>query len=120
MKIAITSKGKDLNSEVDPRFGRTAWFLVIDTESGEYEALDNQQNMSSAQGAGIQAGEKVASAGVDAVLTGHCGPKAFRTLNAAGIKIFVGVGGTVEDALNDFKAGKYNETERPDVQGHWM
>ena len=120
MKVAVTTSGKDLSAEVDPRFGRAAGYLIVDTETGEYEYVDNQQNMQAAQGAGVQAGQTVANIGVEAVLTGNCGPKAFMTLNAAGIKIYVGVSGTVAEAIEQLKAGKLQSTDGANVGGHWM
>ena len=119
MKIAITSQGEGLDSEVDPRFGRGRFFIVMDTGSGALEAVDNNQNLNLAQGAGIQAAETVARLDVEAVLTGHCGPKAFRALSAAGIKVYAGAGGTVGQAVEKFKKGELALAEGPDVEGHW-
>ncbi len=119
MKIAVTSQGRTLNDGVDPRFGRTQTFLVVDTDSGEFEAVDNKQNLDAAQGAGIQAARLVGEHGAEAVITGHCGPKAFRTLAAAGIKVVVGAEGTVAEALEKFKAGDLKPADDADVEGHW-
>lgn len=119
MKIAITSQGKDMESEVDPRFGRTKFFIVIDTATGEFSAVDNVQNLNAAQGAGIQAGANVVSLGVEAVITGHVGPKAFATLKAGGVKIYTGSTGTVADAMVQFKSGMLKQAESADVEGHW-
>jgi len=120
MKIAVTSQGQDAGAAVDPRFGRAKWFLVMDTDSGAVEAVDNKQNLEAAQGAGIQAAQTVAGLGVGYVLTGHCGPNAFRTLAAAGIEVIVNVKGTVADALAGFKAGELKPTDDADVEGHWV
>lgn len=119
MRIAITSQGTDLNSEVDPRFGRGKWFIVYDTETDGFEAKSNDQNINLPQGAGIQAAQNVAETGAEALLTGHCGPKAFDTLSAAGIKVVVGVSGLVKDAVEKFKTGEIKATDSPDVEGHW-
>jgi len=119
MKIAITALGGTLDSQVDPRFGRAKCFLIVDTETSEVEVVDNQQNVNAAQGAGIQAGQLVGECGVKAVLTGHCGPKAFRTLEAAGIDVHVGVEGLVSEAIEQFKAGKLSASKGADVDGHW-
>jgi predicted Fe-Mo cluster-binding NifX family protein len=119
MKIAITSSGESLESRVDPRFGRAAKFIVLDTESGEIQATDNIQNLNAAQGAGIQAAEAVFRLGVESVVTGHCGPKAFQALTAAGIKVYTGAQGTVEEAIEAFKAGNLSAAESADVEGHW-
>ena len=120
MKIAVTSQGPDLNSQVDPRFGRAKHFIVVDTETEGFSAHDNTQNLNAAQGAGIQAGRTVADLGVEAVVTGNVGPKAFATLQAANIKIFLTTSGTVKEALAQFKAGELKDTSKANVDGHWM
>ena len=119
MKIAITAISKDLSSNVDPRFGRAKVFIVADTDTGAFTAHDNAQNLNAAQGAGIQAGETVARLGAQAVITGNIGPKAFRVLNAAGIKVYLAGEGTVSDAVRRFKAGELKETSTANVEGHW-
>lgn len=119
MKLAVTSQGTGLDSPVDPRFGRARYFVVVDADSGEFSAHDNAQNLNAAQGAGIQSGQTVARLGVQAVLTGHVGPKAFTTLTAAGIAIYTGVSGTVREAVEQFKQGKLANATQADVQGHW-
>jgi len=98
MKIAITSTGKDLDAQVDPRFGRCQFFLIVDTDTMEYEALENEQ-AEARGGAGIQAGQFMAERGVKAVLTGNCGPNAFQALSAADIEIFTGVSGVTKEAI---------------------
>lgn len=120
MKTAVTSQGKDLNSVMDPRFGRCRWFILVDTETGQYQAVSNDQNLSAPQGAGIQAAETVSRLGVQAVITGHCGPKAFKVLQAAGIKVYTGAQGTVGEILHKFKNGMFDEAGAADVEGHWM
>ena len=120
MKIAVTSQGQDVGAQVDPRFGRAKWFLVVDTDSGEVEVANNTQNLEAAQGAGIQSARNVATLGAACVLTGHCGPNAFRTLSAAGIQIYLGVKGTVAEAVEQFKAGQLKPTDNADVEGHWV
>jgi predicted Fe-Mo cluster-binding NifX family protein len=120
MKLAITSQGTDLNSPVDPRFGRAKFFILLDSESNQFSAVDNSLNLNALQGAGIQAGKNVVDLGVDAVITGHVGPKALATLHSAGIKIYTGASGTVAEALDQFKGGKLKLSDTPDVQGHWM
>ncbi len=119
MKIAITSSGNALDSQVDPRFGRAAKFIVYDMETGEYEAKDNNQNLNAPQGAGIQAAQAVCGFGVTSVLTGHCGPKAFQTLSAGNVKIYTDVQGTVKDAIEAFKTGRLSVANSADVEGHW-
>ena len=119
MKIVVTSKGKTLESQVDPRFGRAANFVLIDTDTGAFEGHDNAQNLNAAQGAGIQAAETVSRLGAEAVITGHCGPKAFRTLRAAGVHVVVAAQGTVAQAVEAFQTGKLKPAESADVEGHW-
>lgn len=119
MKIAITSKGKDLEAEVDPRFGRARYLILYDTDGDSYSALDNSEGQNAAQGAGIQAGQNVANAGAAALITGNCGPKAFSVLASAGVKVYIGANGTVRQALEAYKAGDLSPADSPNVQGHW-
>jgi predicted Fe-Mo cluster-binding NifX family protein len=119
LKIAITSKGKSMDAEVDPRFGRARYLIVFDTESGSLDALDNQEGIDAAQGAGIMAGQAVASSGAEALITGNCGPKAFNVLRSAGIKVYIGASGTVRQAIEAHDAGELSPAEAPNVQGHW-
>ena len=119
MKIAITSQGTTLDSQVDPRFGRGGYFIIFDTETGEYEAADNSQNVNAMQGAGIQAAANVSQLGVKVLLTGHCGPNAYQALKASGIQVVTGVSGTVSEVVEQFKEGKLKIADQSDVQGHW-
>jgi len=119
MKVAVCSAGDTLDSSLDPRFGRCACFVIVDNETFEATAVPNPGAMS-AQGAGIQAAQNVAQLGVDAVLTGHVGPNAYRALSAGGVTVYTGVGGTVEQALEELKAGKLSPADSEDVEGHWV
>jgi len=119
MKIAFTTSGEDLKSPLDSRFGRAAKFLIYDLDSTAFEVVDNQQNLNAAQGAGIQSAETVARLGAKTLVTGHCGPKAFRVLNAAGIKIFNSSAPTVAEALEEYRAGKLVQAASADVESHW-
>ena len=119
MKIIITSEGSSLESQVDPRFGRAKHFILVDTDSGEFSAHDNALNLNAPQGAGIQAAQTVARLGSEAVLTGHVGPKAFTTLQAANVAVYTGVSGTVKEAIEQFKSGRLTTAAKADVQGHW-
>ena len=120
MKIAVTAQGTDLDADVDPRFGRSRYFLVVDTETQEVSVVDNEVNLNASQGAGIQAGKKVVELGVQAVITGHVGPKAFATLQAGNIDIYNGATGTVADAIEQFNTGKLQRAQSADVKGHWV
>ncbi len=117
MKIAVSSMGTDLNAQVDPRFGRCQYFIVVDPDTMEFEAVENSGAMS-AGGAGIATGQLVAGKGAGAVLTGNCGPNAFNVLEAAGIKVMTGVSGTVQDAVEGYKSGKYQVSSQPNVAPH--
>ncbi len=119
MKIAFTIKGNDLDADVDPRFGHAANFLIIDTEAGSYETISNEQNLNLGSGAGIQSAEIIVRHKAEVVLTGHCGPNAFRTLTVAGVKLVIGVEGDVKQALDKFKNGEYQSAQTADVEGHW-
>jgi len=119
MKIAVTSKGSSLDSEVDPRFGRAAYILIVDSETFEFEALDNQENVNAFKGAGIQAAAMVSEKGAEVLLTGYCGPNAFKTLNAANVKVANDAAGSVEDAVKAFNEGKMTFADGANVDGHW-
>jgi predicted Fe-Mo cluster-binding NifX family protein len=117
MRVAVSSTGNSLDSQVDPRFGRCQVILVVDTETLNVEALSNA-SIGVAHGAGVGAAQVVASKGIDAVITGSVGPNAFRALNAASIKIYTGVNGTVRDAVERLNRGEITETAGPTVGGH--
>lgn len=119
MKIAVTAKGKLLTDAVDPRFGRAPYILIVDTETLEFEALDNSANVNAFKGAGIQAATMVADKGAQVLLTGYCGPNAFRTVEAAGIKVVSDVVGTVREAIETFKGGRVAYSTGPNAEGHW-
>jgi len=112
--------GQDLESKVDPRFGRANWFIVVNTKTGDYQVVSNEQNLNVGQGAGIQSAENISRYGVEAVITGNCGPKAFKTLGAAGIQVYCGAEGTVSEVLEKLKSGKLNVAAEANVQGHWI
>lgn len=119
MKIAITSTGKTLDAQVDQRFGRAQLFLILDTETDEIKVVDNQQNLNAAQGAGIQSAETVINQEIEVLITGHCGPNAYRTLQAAGVKIVTDAQGTVGQMVEKFKKGELGYAQDADVPGHW-
>jgi predicted Fe-Mo cluster-binding NifX family protein len=118
MKIAVTTSGNDLTAPVDPHFGRCPQYLVVDTETMEFEVLRNTA-VGSAHGSGIAAAQLVASRGVKVILTGNVGPNAYSALSASGVKIVTGVSGTVGDAVKRFNTGEYRSTGGPSVGGHF-
>jgi predicted Fe-Mo cluster-binding NifX family protein len=118
MKICITSQGANLDSNVDPRFGRCQYFIFVDTDTLEFEATQNP-NLEAMGGAGIQSGQLVAGKQVKAVLTGNVGPNAFQTLQAAKIDIITGVAGTVRQAIEMYKKGDVTPTQSPSVNSKY-
>ncbi len=118
MKIAVTSVGPETASQVDPRFGRAACFVLVDTETLEFQPVENA-GAAAGGGAGVNAAKAVIDAGAEAVLTGNCGPNAERALKAAGIKLYTGVSGTVAEAVERFKEGKLIEACGPSVPSHF-
>ena len=119
MKVVITAEGKELSSEIDLRFGRAQWLIVVDSETGDFEAHDNAVNLNAVQGAGIQTGQNIANLGVEAVITGNVGPNAFKTLSAAKVRVFLSKASTAQDALDLFREGKLQEVTEANVEGHW-
>ncbi len=120
MKVVITSQGKEISDAVDPRFGRARYFILADTESGEFQTHDNTQNLNAMQGAGVQSAKNVADLGAEAVITGNVGPKAFATLKAGGIRIYLAPEATAEEAMKMFNEGKLESADDANVEGHWM
>ena len=118
MKIAISASTQDLSSPVDPRFGRCPYYIFIDPETMQFEAVENP-NVASPSGAGIQAAQFIANKGATALLTGSCGPNAFQTLQAAGVEVIVGITGTVEEAAQQYKSGQFQATAQPNVPSHF-
>lgn len=118
MKIAVTSTGPTLDDNVEARFGRCPYFLIIDTDTLEIEPIQNP-NISLGGGAGIQSAQMMAEKGVSSVLTGNCGPNAFRVFGAAGINVVTGVTGRVRTAVEQFKAGSLSQASEPNVQSHY-
>lgn len=119
MKICVTSQGPELSSAVDPRFGRAPYFIIYDEETESFEAIDNQQNVNAAGGAGVQSATTVAQTGCEWVISGHMGPRAMSVLQAANVKVAVGATGTVEEALSTFREGGLQQADAADVQSRW-
>jgi predicted Fe-Mo cluster-binding NifX family protein len=117
--VVFTTSGESLDSPLDSRFGRAPKFLVYDLDTDTFRVIDNRQNLNAAQGAGIQSAEAVVRSGAACLVTGHCGPKAFRVLAAAGIRIFPTDAPTVAAALERYRAGALAEARTADVDGHW-
>jgi predicted Fe-Mo cluster-binding NifX family protein len=118
MKICITATNEELDSQIDPRFGRCTYFIIFDSETKKFKSISNISN-AAAHGAGIQAAQTVRDEGAEVVITGNVGPNAFQALSAAGIKIVTGASGTIEKVINRFEKGMLKEVKSPTVGGHF-
>lgn len=112
MKIAISATGDTMDGYVDPRFGRAAGFIIYHMETGEYSFIDNAKNLNAAQGAGIQAAQCVVEAKAGAVITGYCGPKAYKVLESSGVKIYVCGKLSIREAIEKFRNSELTEQEK--------
>ena len=118
MKVAVSSNGEDLNAQLDPRFGRCAYFLVVDPDNMSFEAFENKSAVQGG-GAGIQAAQFLASKRVEVVITGNCGPNAVQTFSAAGVELFVGQAGIIKEVVEKFKNGHLKPTSEATVDSHF-
>ena len=117
MKICVTSNGPTMDASVDPRFGRCQYFVFVDSETMEHEAMPNP-GIGASSGAGIQAAQTVADKGVGVVITGQVGPNAIQTLGATNISIVTGASGTVSDAIEQYKSGGLQQSGSPTVPAY--
>lgn len=120
MKIAVPTTGTSLDAPLDPLLGRAHRFIVVDPDLATFSVHDNDHNVNVMQGAGIQAADVISQLGADVVITGHCGPKAFRALQAAGIQVVIGATGTVREAVTLFQKGELKPATMVDVERHWV
>jgi predicted Fe-Mo cluster-binding NifX family protein len=118
MKICVSATANSLDAPVDPRFGRCQYFLIVDSETMQFEAVPNMAS-GAMGGAGIQAAQIIASKGVKVLITGNVGPNAFQALSAAGIQIITGAYGTVREAVEKYKKGELKGISAPTVGGHF-
>jgi predicted Fe-Mo cluster-binding NifX family protein len=118
MKIAISATAGNLDTTLDPRFGRCPYFVILDSETMQFETIPNIA-LSAVGGAGIQAAQVVASKGVKVLITGNVGPNAFQALSATGIKVVTGAFGTVREVVEKYKHGELKDTSAPTVRGHF-
>ena len=119
MKLAFPTEGSDLSATIYSSFGRSPAFLVVDSETQSMERVDNTQNLNAAQGAGIQSAQNVVEAGATGLMTKHCGPKAFRVLNASKVAVYLTDVATIQKALAEYQAGTLTATDGANVEGHW-
>jgi predicted Fe-Mo cluster-binding NifX family protein len=120
VKVAFTTSGESLEAPLESRFGRAPKFLIYNTDTKDTGVLDNEKSLNAAHGAGIQAAETIARSGVDCLVTGHCGPKAFQALSVAGIRVYHCDAVTVAKALEAFQAGTLEVAKSANVAGHWL
>ena len=119
MKIAVTCEGTDLDAPVDARFGRAAYILIVDSETLDFEVLDNKENVNALKGAGIQAATMVNDKGGEVLLTGFCGPNAFKAMSAANIGVANDASGSVREAVTAYLDGKLPLADKANVEGQW-
>ena len=119
MKIAVTSTGVDLEAQVDPRFGRAAYILIVDSETFAFDILDNKENVNALKGAGIQAARMISDKKAEVLLTGFCGPNAFKVLRVANIGVASNTEGSVRDAVKAYLDGKLPLSDKANVEGQW-
>jgi predicted Fe-Mo cluster-binding NifX family protein len=117
MKICVTATANTLNAQIDPRFGRCSYLIIVDSETMQFEAIPNMA-AGATGGAGIQAAQTITKKDVKLVITGNVGPNAFGALSAANIEIMTGASGTVKEAIEKYKKGELHKTGSPTVGGH--
>ncbi|MEW6375888.1 MAG: NifB/NifX family molybdenum-iron cluster-binding protein, partial [Thermodesulfobacteriota bacterium] len=117
MKIAVSATGKDLNCQIDPRFGRCQYFVFVDPETMEFEVFENEGLMAMG-GAGVQAAQLIVQRGATVLITGNLGPNAASALSASGIKVYLVPGGTVKDVIEGYRAGSLREASGATVPPH--
>jgi predicted Fe-Mo cluster-binding NifX family protein len=118
MKILLTASSPNIESNIDPRFGRGAYLIVVDTDTLEWQSHPNP-GVNAAGGAGTQAAQLAANQQVQAVISGDFGPNAYNALQAAGIDMYLyGTSSTVKEAIEQFKAGKLESVSAPTGRGH--
>jgi predicted Fe-Mo cluster-binding NifX family protein len=118
MKICVSATANNLEAQLDPRFGRCLYLVIVDSETMQFEAIPNMA-AGATGGAGIQAAQTTVDKGVKVVITGNVGPNAFGALSAAGIEIVTGASGTVREVVEKFKKGEFRKTGAPTVGGHF-
>ena len=118
MKIAVSAIGSSIDTEIDPRFGRSRYFIVVDPDTMQFEALDNTGAMAR-DGAGVFTAQMICDKDIEVVLTGNCGPNAFQVLSAAEVKVVTGISGNVKNAIQIFLSGKQQVASQPNVPGHF-
>ena len=120
MKICVSAVSEGLDAQIDPRFGRAPYFVLVEAKGNEIGAVESIPNPAAGAvgGAGIQASQLIVSKGVEALITGNVGPNAFGVLNQSKVKVVTGVGGmSVKDAVTRFLNGELGQTQGPTAPG---
>jgi predicted Fe-Mo cluster-binding NifX family protein len=117
MKVCVSAVSNSLDAQLDPRFGRCAYFIILETETMQFEAVPNASQDASG-GAGIQAAQVIVNKGAKVLIAGNVGPNAFQALSAAGVAIITGASGTVRQVVEQFKQGELKPTGAPTVGEH--
>ena len=117
MKVVVSATDQSIDAPMDQRFGRAPWFVLVDSETGEWSAHANAA-VESGHGAGIEASRTVAGLGAEAIITGDVGPNAHRTLQAAGIPVYSARGTTVREAVTALGEGSLPQLMGPSTAGH--
>ncbi|MBN1970435.1 MAG: dinitrogenase iron-molybdenum cofactor biosynthesis protein [Candidatus Delongbacteria bacterium] len=110
MKIAFTVNESKESTLFDKRFGRAGAIAIYDTENKKIEFHNNLQNQNAAQGAGIQAAQNIIDLGVSALVTGNCGPKAFKVLSQSNIIIYNCNSNSLIEAIEEYSTGKLSNS----------
>ena len=118
MKLCVTATGDNLEALLDPRFGRCAYLVIVNSETLQFKAIPNVASKARG-GAGIQAAQIVSNQGAKVLVTGNVGPNAFQALSATGIQIITGVSGTIKGVVEKFKKGELRKTDAPTVGEHF-
>jgi predicted Fe-Mo cluster-binding NifX family protein len=117
MKVAVTANGVDLDTPVSPIFGRCSTYIFVDTETMQFEAVQNPA-IGAPGGAGIQAAQFVIERGAQAVVTGNVGPNAFGVFRSANVPVFLLGAATIRDTLEAYKKGLLQSTGEANVRAH--
>jgi predicted Fe-Mo cluster-binding NifX family protein len=117
MKVVVTANGRDLDASVSPIFGRCPAYLFVDTETMQFEAVENPA-LGAPGGAGIQAAQFVVERGAQVVVAGNVGPNAFGVFRAGGIPVYLFKGGTVQQAVEAYKGGRLSSASDATVSAH--
>ena len=117
MKICLTATNKNLESKIDPRFGRCNYFIIVDSEKNQFEAIKNEVTEVT-EDAGVLAPQIMAKNEVKHVITGNVGSRAFQALKKAGIEVDIEDVIAVKDAIEKFRKGEVRKTDSPTVSGY--